>query len=126
VINEETKEILCTAQAEGSMHDFNLYKQTPAEGVDKHITIYADSGSQGIASFHADSRIPAKRKHNEALPSIDRILNRLFAERRIVIEHINALIKVFKIMAYPYRNHLRRHLLRMSLLCGIINYELKL
>ncbi|MDR1307895.1 MAG: IS5/IS1182 family transposase, partial [Treponema sp.] len=29
-----------------------------------------------------------------------------------------------KITAYPYRNHLRRHLLRMTLICGIINFEL--
>jgi hypothetical protein len=27
-------------------------------------------------------------------------------------------------MAYPYRNHCNRHLLRMTLLCSIINYEL--
>jgi hypothetical protein len=44
----------------------------------------------------------------------------------VVIEHINAKIKTFKIMAYPYRNHCNRHLLRMTLICGIINYELRI
>jgi hypothetical protein len=79
-----------------------------------------------IAAFHAGSRIPVKRKHQEPLLSIDKIVNNLAAERHIVIEHINAVIKVFKVMTYPYRNHRRRRLLRMSLICGIINFELKL
>jgi hypothetical protein len=41
-----------------------------------------------------------------------------------VIEHINAKIKTFKSMAYPYRGHrCNRHSLRMILICGIINYD---
>ncbi|MDR0764121.1 MAG: IS5/IS1182 family transposase, partial [Synergistaceae bacterium] len=42
---------------------------------------------------------------------------------RILIENINAKIKVFKITANKYRNHRKRFALRMSLICGIINFE---
>ena len=36
---------------------------------------------------------------------------------------MNAKIKVFKIMKYAYRNRRKRHLLRLNLICGIINFE---
>ena len=36
-----------------------------------------------------------------------------------------AKIKVFKIVKYPYRNRRKRFHLRMSLICAIINLELK-
>jgi hypothetical protein len=50
--------------------------------------------------------------------------NRELARRRVVIEHINAKIKTYKSMAYPYRGHyLNRHSLRMTLICGLINYD---
>jgi len=50
--------------------------------------------------------------------------NRRLARERIVIEHINRQIKVFKIMSERYRNRRRRHKLRMTLLCAIRNYEI--
>jgi hypothetical protein len=55
----------------------------------------------------------------------EKLYNTRHARKRVVIEHINSKIKTFKSMAYPYRNHRRRHLLRMSLICGIINLELR-
>jgi len=48
---------------------------------------------------------------------------RLSKEERIFIENINAKIKVFKVTASKYRNRRNRFDLRMSLICGIINFE---
>jgi len=45
------------------------------------------------------------------------------SRRRIMIENINAEIKVFKIMAHPYRNRRDSHLLRTKLVCAILNAE---
>ncbi|MDR1627778.1 MAG: IS5/IS1182 family transposase, partial [Oscillospiraceae bacterium] len=42
---------------------------------------------------------------------------------RVLIENVNAKIKVFKIMANKYRNRRKRHNLRTNLICGIINFE---
>ncbi|MDR1373410.1 MAG: hypothetical protein LBJ24_00395 [Treponema sp.] len=56
----------------------------------------------------------------------EKAYNKRLAKERVVIEHVNAKIKTFKIMAYPYRNHCRRHFLRMSLICGVINFELRI
>lgn len=49
--------------------------------------------------------------------------NRRISCERILIENMNAKIKVFKIMKYAYRNRRKRHLLRLNLICGIINFE---
>jgi hypothetical protein len=54
----------------------------------------------------------------------EKAFNKRLARDPVVIKHVNAGIKTFKSMAYPYLNHCRRHLLRTSLLYGIINYEL--
>ncbi len=49
--------------------------------------------------------------------------NRRISHERIFVENINAKIKAFKIMKYPYRNRRKRHGLRLNLICGIINFE---
>jgi hypothetical protein len=42
----------------------------------------------------------------------------------MLIEHVNRRIKRFKILQIRYRNKQRKHLFRVSLICGIYNYEL--
>ena len=51
--------------------------------------------------------------------------NRRISRERILIENVNAKIMVFNIMKYPYRNRRKRYLLRLNLICGIINSEAK-
>jgi len=52
-------------------------------------------------------------------------LNRNISKYRIKIEHVNRRIKRFKMFQQRYRNKQRRHLLRISLIAGIYNYELR-
>jgi IS5 family transposase len=85
--------------------------------------MYGDLGCLGISELHANSKIPRKASKLHPLSDKDKAYNKRLAQKRVVVEHINARIKTFKIMAYPYRNHCKKHLLRMSLICGIINYE---
>ena len=49
------------------------------------------------------------------------MLNRL----RIVIEHVNRRLKIFRILSSTYRNRHRRFGLRANLIAGIYNYELE-
>jgi len=113
-------------EGKGSEHDFKVYKDTIGTGVSSSISIDADSGYQGLQKLHPNCRIPIKASKKHKLTKREKEYNRRLARKRVVIEHINTKIKVFKIMAYPYRNHCRRHLLRAALICGIINYELRL
>ena len=113
-------------EAKGSEHDFKVYKDTIGTSVHKSIGIDADLGYLGLERLHPNSRIPIKSSKNHKLTKRERVFNKRLARDRVVIEHVNAKIKTFKSMAYPYRNHCRRHLLRMSLICGIINFELRI
>jgi len=126
IIKRETKTIIDVQQAKGSVHDFRLYKDTIGKDVDESILIQTDLGYLGIKLLHENSLIPIKESKNHKLNKQEKAYNKKLARLRVVIEHINAKIKTFKIMAYPYRNRRRRHLLRMSLICGIINFERRL
>jgi hypothetical protein len=116
--------VLSVEQAEGCVHDFKLYKNRTGSAVSPDITAKTDSGYQGIAAWHANSEIPYKKSKNHPLTDEEKAFNRRLARERIVIEHINREIKVFKIMAERYRNRRRRHKLRMTLICAIRNYEI--
>jgi len=87
------------------------------------VIILADSGYQGIADYHPWSLIPVKKSRNHPLSEAEKAYNTGLSRQRIFIENINARIKVFKIMAHPYRNRRRKHLLRTKLICAIINAE---
>jgi len=111
--------------APGSVHDFTLCKTSLLIlAVCLSVLILADSGYQGIQSYYAWSLIPIKKGKNSELSDAEKAFNRELSRRRIVIENINAKIKVFKIMSNPYRNRRPSHLLRTKLVCAILNAEL--
>jgi hypothetical protein len=87
--------------------------------------LLADSGYQGLLTLHKNSRIPYKKSKLHPLTKEQKSLNRNLAKERIVIENINAKIKTFKIMSERYRNRQKRHLLRINLICAILNKELR-
>jgi hypothetical protein len=124
IINRKNRNILDVQEAAGSVHDFKLFKDTIGKAVNPSILIQADLGYQGIADLHTNSQIPKKESKYHKLSKWEQAYNKRLARKRVVIEHINAKIKTFKSMSYPHRNHCMRHLLRISLICGIINFEL--
>jgi len=88
------------------------------------VLIVVDSGYQGIQDYHAWSLIPIKKSKKHPLSEAEKAFNKELSRRRIIIENINAKIKVFKIMSHQYRNRRQTHLLRTTLVCAIINAEL--
>ena len=123
IIERERKTIIDVRQAKGSVHDFKLYKDTVGTNVDASILVQTDLGYLGIEQLHTNSLIPIKESKYHKLNKQEKAFNKRLARQRVVIEHVNAKIKTFKVTAYPYRNRRRRHLLRISLICGIINFE---
>ena len=85
----------------------------------------ADSGYRGIQKVHSNTQFPYR--HAEDMRGMDKkerkIYNREISSERMKIEHIIGRIKNFKIVSEKYRNHLKRFLLRMHLICGIVNYQ---
>ncbi len=84
----------------------------------------ADKGYQGLAKLHADSCLPTKKPRQGKLDNSERQHNRSFARLRIVVEHVNRKLKIFRILAERYRNRHRRFGLRFNLISAILNFEL--
>ena len=123
MVNRGTGGIICIDHGEGRLHDFALYKRGIGSAVCAGIKVQGDSGYQGIVKLHANSETPAKKPRGGELDPAGKAENRRISSERMVVENVNAKIKVFKITANKYRNRRRRFGLRMSLICGIINFE---
>jgi hypothetical protein len=124
IVDAKSGEIICTAHAAGSQHDFKLYENSIGSAVSNEIKIQGDSGYQGILRLHKNSETPKKKPKGGQLTDEEKAENRRISRERIIIENTNAKIKVFKIVANKYRNRRNRFGLRMALICGIINFEL--
>jgi len=123
IFDPEADLVLSADQAEGSVHDFQIYKDHVGSAVSPDVQAKTDSGYQGIASYHANSEVPYKKSKNHPLSKEEKVFNRQLSRERVRIEHINRQIKIFKIMSERYRNRRKRHQLRMTLICAIRNYE---
>jgi hypothetical protein len=93
--------------------------------MNKELELLGDKGYQGITKIHTNSRTPIKKTKNKEL-SPEKLLNRLLAKERIIIENIHRSLNIFRILSSRYRNRRRRFRLRFNLIAGIYNYELSL
>jgi hypothetical protein len=117
-----TGRIICVYEDKGSVHDFEMYKRGKIH-INDWITLFADKGFQGIAELHWNSLTPFKKPKGGSLTDEQRKFNSRLSRFRILIEHANRLIKRFKMFSYRYRNKQKKHLMRIMLVCGLINFE---
>ena len=90
-------------EAKGSVHDFKIFQDTIGDSISNSIQIAADLGYLGIENYHSNSFIPIKSSKNHPLTKQEIAYNKRLASRRVVIEHINGRIKVFRCMSSQYR-----------------------
>jgi hypothetical protein len=125
VVNQANGQIICTAFEKGRVHDFRLFKCHHIPLLPEQLCL-ADKGYQGIAKLHPHSCIPAKKPRQGKLDEAERQHNRNLARLRVVAEHVNRKLKIFRILAERYRNRRRRFGLRFNLIAAIVNFELAL
>ncbi len=101
-----TSEIICTAHGKGKEHDFSLFKRSKIS-LRKDIICLADKGYQGIQKIHSKSQTPTKKPKGKELTKEQKKNNTELASKRIIIEHVNRSLKIFRILSERYRN---RHL----------------
>lgn len=123
VVNQANGQILCTAFGKGQKHDFRLFKLNRLPMLPEQLCL-ADKGYQGLATLHPSSCTPTKKPRKTKLDRFERQHNRLLARLRIVAEHVNRRLKIFRILAERYRNRRRRFGLRFNLIAAILNCEL--
>lgn len=123
IVESQTLKIICLAQGKGKTHDFRLLKASEVK-FGKSLKVIADKGYQGITKIHGLSQTPVKKPRGGKLTSSQKQYNRELNRLRIVVEHVNRRLKIFKILSERYRNRHRRFGLRANLIAGIYNYEL--
>ena len=112
-----------TAGAQGSVHDFNLFKRNWKRW---HFQPYfiVDKGYEGIQHLTDKALIPFKKPKGRSLTPEQTCFNREVNRRRMPIEHAFAALKVFKLLSTRYRNRRKRLILRFNLIAGLYNREL--
>jgi hypothetical protein len=107
----------------GRVHDFRLFKESKTAML-PCIESLTDSGYQGIQKIHANCVKPVKGTKKRPLTKEDKKHNHQVGSKRVMVEHIIRELKIFKIMAAPYRNRRKRFGLRINLIAAIYNFEL--
>lgn len=125
VVNQATGQIICTAFGKGRVHDFRLFKLNRLPMLPQQLCL-ADRGYQGITKLHSSSCTPTKKPRKAKLDNFERQHNRLLAQLRVVAEHVNRRLKIFRILAERYRNRRKRFGLRFNLIAALLNFELTL
>lgn len=125
MIDGATGHIICVHQAKGSVHDIELFRQSGMR-LNKFILVVGDKGYQGICDLHEYSITPYKKPKGAKLTPEQNAFNSRLSKFRIFIEHVNRRIKRFKMFQSRYRNKQRKHHKRISLVCGLHNFELGL
>lgn len=123
VVDQATGAILCTAFGKGRVHDFRLFKQHRIPMLPQQLCL-ADKGYQGLAKLHTHSCTPVKKLKKVKLDAEQRQYNQMLASLRIVAEHTNRRLKVWRILAERYRNRRRRFSLRFNLIAALVNIEI--
>ena len=107
----------------GRNHDFkirmNEFKIPP------HITLIGDLGYFGYEKIHKKTITPAKRKNNQKLSKEEKERKRKISKQRIVIEHVFASMKRFKIIGSLYRDNLKKLHKIINIIAGIHNLNIK-
>lgn len=106
----------------GREHDLTLYRRSQLE-LPKSVTMLCDLGYQGIQHDHAAAVLPIKRTKKRELTDSQQQYNRSVSRERVLIEHVFAWMKRFKIIAEKYRGRREYFPLRFSLIAAIFNFE---
>jgi len=123
IINQQTQEIIATAFAKGSKHDFQLFKDSHVV-ISEHISSLADSGYQGLYHLHKNSQTPLKKSKCCPLTKEQKMSNHKLSRKRIRIENVICCLKLFRILSERYRNRRKRYSLRFNLIAAIYNFQL--
>jgi len=119
-------EILDVYNAFGTVHDFQMFKESMVGILPAEILAMLDSGYQGVNGYLPNALIPYKETKKNPLTPEQKAYNAMLATLRIPIEHINREIKIFRICKEVYRNKGRRGLLRVKLVASFFNHRLGL
>ena len=105
IVDKYSKKILNVCCCEGSMHDFELFKNTYSNlNINQNTLIITDAGYQGINKYHPNSISILKKKPNSNLNHIDKSINKFISKFRVTNEHVIGKLKFWKIIGSKFRH----------------------
>jgi hypothetical protein len=128
VLTDEKKKILFLSPTKSARrHDKRLAdKVSLFEHIPERITLWLDTGFQGVCKQHYTTLIPKKATKGKPLTQEDKENNRVISSFRVRIEHTMAHIKRFNIVVTTLRNRkVYFDDIVMELACGMWNFHLK-
>ena len=99
----------------GNIHDKKLYDQT---GVKLRDTDLGDLGYLGT-----NLRIPHKASKYHKLTKKQKMENKAHSSVRIMIEHVFASLKQWRILSYRFRNQLKTYHMKFVIVAGLYNLK---
>lgn len=128
VVADDKKKILILSPTKsGRRHDKRLAdKISLFEHLPEKISVWADTGFQGIQRIHANSFVPKKSRKDCPLTLKEKEENKIISSLRYVSEHAIAGMKRFGIMAQTLRNKIGEFDDLVVLICaGLWNFHLQ-
>lgn len=100
----------------GNIHDKKLYDQTEVYA-NKKVKKKGDLGYIGTAC-----QTPIKKQKGKDLTDEEKLYNKQFGKERVIIEHIFAHLKKFRILSYKFRNKISGYNLIFKNIAGLRNF----
>ena len=127
-VNEKKRILVVTVTKSGRRHDKRLAdKDCLFEHIPKEVSVWVDTGFQGILKQHANTLIPKKATRGKLLTCAEKEENRVISSFRVIVENAIAGIKRFKAYADIWRNKiagLDDQVMRIS--CGLWNLHIEM
>lgn len=108
----------------GAIHDITLLRQTALLGkLDQDEAAMMDKGYDGITNDYPDTTLylPYKARRGHPLTEEQKAYNRHLSRYRIIVEHANAQLNVFQVLAQVYRHCREKHGQVMRIVAGLVN-----
>jgi len=106
----------------GTSHDFNMFKKSLVGVLPENIIALLDSGYQGVNEYFLNALIPYKATKKNPLTVEQKAWNRMIGKLRVVIEHINRKLKIFRICKETYRGKGESGLRRVKIVASLVNH----
>jgi IS5 family transposase len=99
-----------------------MFQESLVGVLPENIFALLDSGYQGVHEYFPNALIPYKASKNNPLTPEQKAWNTMISKLRVVIEHVNRQIKIFRICKETYRGKGERGLLRVKIVASLCNH----
>jgi len=104
--DEHKRILLLTPTKSARRHDKRIAdKNGMFETIPEDITVWVDTGFQGILKQHKNTMIPKKATKGQPLTYQEKQENKVISGIRVVVEHAIGGMKRFRSVSEKYRNH---------------------